>query len=309
MAADHREAAEAGGERRFVLAGQSLTAPRLDAALYIVATPIGNLGDITIRALETLAGADLVACEDTRTSRTLMRRYGITTRLIAAHQHNEAAAGERIADDIRQGKSVALISDAGTPAISDPGERIVSAVIAAGMPVIPIPGASAVLSALVASGLPTETFAFVGFPERKKQALLGQLAAHRRQYAGQTLVYYESPKRALDTLAAMADTFGAESLACLARELTKLHETFIRGSLGDIVTEVRDAAPLKGEIVLAVAVPELLKEDWSDERVDALLVDLMADLPAGRAASEAAQRTGRARRELFDRATALKNHP
>ncbi|MEO0495855.1 MAG: 16S rRNA (cytidine(1402)-2'-O)-methyltransferase, partial [Pseudomonadota bacterium] len=169
-----------------MLGTQELQAPKLEPALYVVATPIGNLRDISLRALETLAAADLIACEDTRTSRTLMQRYGITTRLISAHQHNEASAGERIAVDIGAGKAVALISDAGTPAVSDPGQRLVQTVLAAGLTVVPLPGASAVLAALVGSGLPTQGFAFLGFPERKREARRNQLLQNRENYAGQT---------------------------------------------------------------------------------------------------------------------------
>lgn len=292
----------------YMLGTQEVQAPALKPALYVVATPIGNLRDITLRALETLAAADLVACEDTRTSRTLMQRYGITTKLIAAHQHNEASAGERIAQDIAAGKAVALISDAGTPAISDPGQRVVQAVLAAGQGVIPLPGASAVLAALVGSGLPTDGFAFLGFPERKQGARRSQLASHRQSHAGQTAVYYESPKRVADTLAAMAESFGPDTQACMARELTKMHETFLRGSLVELEENIRDTQ-VRGEVVVLVAIPELEEPEWSDGRLDALLTELMVDLPAGKAASEAANRTGRPRRELFDRATALKSNP
>jgi 16S rRNA (cytidine1402-2'-O)-methyltransferase len=292
--------------RSYMIGTQEVQAPRLEPALYVVATPIGNLRDITLRALETLAAADLIACEDTRTSRTLMQRYGIGTKLIAAHQHNEASAGERIAEDIVAGKAVALISDAGTPAVSDPGHRVVQAVLAADLPVVPLPGASAMLAALVGSGLPTDGFAFLGFPERKQGARRGQLAEHRQSHAGQTAIYYESPKRVADTLAAMAESFGPDTRACMARELTKLHETFLRGSLHELASQL-DGTQVRGEVVVLVAIPQREEPEWSDDRLDALLTDLMVDLPAGKAASEAATRTGRPRRELFDRATALKS--
>ena len=194
--------------RSFVIAQTSIAARPLEPALYLVATPIGNLSDITIRALETLAAADIVACEDTRVTRVLLDRYGIRQRSTPYHEHNADEAGPRLIAALGEGKSVALVSDAGTPLVSDPGYRLVERALAAGIRVVPIPGASAVLAALTASGLPSDTFLFGGFLPVKGGQLRSRLEALKSTDA--TLIFFESPRRLAETLDAMAGVFGSE---------------------------------------------------------------------------------------------------
>ncbi len=219
-------------------------------ALSIVSTPIGNLGDITRRAAETLAAADVVLAEDTRRTGGLLKHLGIETRLMSAHEHNEASRASLVVTMLREGKNVALVSDAGTPLLSDPGARIVREVVDAGFDVVPIPGASALLSALVASGIEAESFTFHGFPPRKgpeRAELLEEIAASPR-----ASVLYESPNRVGRLLADLAEAAGGERRVCVARELTKMHEQFVRGTLADVAVRYADAEVL-GEIVVVVA--------------------------------------------------------
>src|SRR5690606_2236092 len=194
--------------RRYVIAGHPFEAPELAPGLYVVATPIGNLRDMTIRGLETLAAADVIYCEDTRTSSRLTAHFGIDTPRKALHEHNERALAEAIVEDVARGGRVALISDAGTPLLSDPGFPVVRAVRGAGLPVFAAPGASALLSALAVAGLPTDAFSFMGFLPTKPEGRKTALAALRDRR--ETLVFYESPRRLPGTLAAMADTLGTE---------------------------------------------------------------------------------------------------
>src|SRR5690606_39238945 len=193
-------------KRSFVIGGHEIPARALEPALYLVATPIGNLGDITIRALETLAAADVLACEDTRVTRVLLDRYGIRRRTTAYHEHNAAEAGPKLVEAVLSGRSVALVSDAGTPLVSDPGFRLVGEIVAAGGRVVPIPGASALLAALTASGLPSDTFLFAGFLPAKAGQRRTRLEELRAVPA--TLIFYESPRRLADCLAAMAEVLG-----------------------------------------------------------------------------------------------------
>ena len=219
--------------------------------LYIVATPIGNLEDITLRALRLLREADLVAAEDTRHTRNLLAHFGITTPLIAYHQHSEAGRVETLIHRLsEEGQSIALVTDAGTPGVSDPGVELVQAALAAGIPVIPIPGASAALCALVGSGLPPAHFAFEGFLPRTKSALrekLGLLAAEAR-----TLIFYEAPGRTAGTLKEMAESFGPARPAAVGRELTKKYEEFVRGPLSEVAAHFA-ATPPRGEITIVIA--------------------------------------------------------
>ena len=219
-------------------------------SLSIVSTPIGNLGDITRRAAETLARADVVLAEDTRRTGGLLKHLGVETRLVSAHEHNEASRASLVVQMLREGKEVALVSDAGTPLLSDPGARIVREVVDAGFDVVPIPGASALLSALVASGIEAESFTFHGFPPRKgseRAELLEEIAASRR-----ASVLYESPNRVGRLLGDLAEAAGGERRVCVARELTKLHEEFFRGTLAEGAARYADAEVL-GEIVVVVA--------------------------------------------------------
>lgn len=290
--------------RSFVIGGTVIPARPLEPAIYLVATPIGNLGDITIRALETLAAADVVACEDTRVTRVLLERYGIRRRMIAYHEHNETEAAARLVAMVQDGKSVALASDAGTPLVSDPGYRVVQEAIRQGVRVMPVPGASAVLSALTVAGLPTDAFLFAGFLPTKagqKKARLEELAR-----VPATLVFYESPRRTADTLALMAEVLGNRH-AVVARELTKTFEEVRRGTLPDLAAHYASAGDPKGEVVLCVA-PASDTVGHSEEDTDQLLLELAAEMPAAKAAGEAARMTGRKKSELYQRLLELKSN-
>ncbi|HEY7217910.1 MAG TPA: 16S rRNA (cytidine(1402)-2'-O)-methyltransferase [Candidatus Binatia bacterium] len=216
--------------------------------LYIVATPIGNLEDITLRALRILKEADLIAAEDTRHTRRLLNHYGITTPLTSYQEHNERAKAQTLVEQLEHGKRIALVSDAGTPAISDPGYRLVLAAVEAGIPVTPIPGPSAVAAVISASGLPSDRFVFEGFLPAARQERRRRLLALREE--PRTLILYEAPHRLKECLHDILDLFGAREMV-LARELTKLHEEFCRGSVGDILAGL-DAEKTRGEMTLVV---------------------------------------------------------
>ncbi len=228
----------------------------LAPGLYLVATPIGNLGDITLRALDILRRADLIACEDTRQTQKLLNHFEIATPTTSCHQHNERQRAVEFVAAIQSGKVIAVVSDAGLPGISDPGQVLAAAAIAAGLPVIPIPGANAALTALIASGLPTSEFTFLGFlPEKAgaRRTRLEELAATPRA-TPQTLVFYEAPHRIADTLADIEAVFGPAQHAVLARELTKLHEEFLRGPVADLRKELASRDRIRGEFVLLIEV-------------------------------------------------------
>ncbi|MDB5920287.1 MAG: rsmI [Massilia sp.] len=274
------------------------------ATLYIVATPIGNVTDITLRALQVLALVDAVACEDTRNTGNLMTRFGLSKPMIAAHQHNEREVAEKLITRLLAGERIALVSDAGTPGVSDPGARIVDAVRAAGLRVLPLPGASAAITALSASGLVNDRFYFVGFlPAKAKQrenALLELLAVPA------TLVFYEAPHRILDCVEALAGVFESTRQVVFARELTKLFEEIHRCPLADAVAWVKaDAHREKGEyvVLLEAAVAGSDAEEIEAERI---LNILLSECSVKQAASLAAQITGRKKNALYDRALAIK---
>lgn len=274
------------------------------STLYVVATPIGNVGDITLRAVNVLAMADAVACEDTRNTAHLLTRYGLSKDLIAAHEHNEREVADKLIARLQAGQRIALVSDAGTPAVSDPGARIVDAVRAAGLRVMPLPGASAAVSALSASGLVNDRFYFAGFlPTKGKQreAALQDLLGVRA-----TLVFYEAPHRIVDAVDALATVFGPTRQIVFARELTKLFEELHRCSLGEASAWVAaDANREKGEYVILVegAATDANNDDAEAERI---LGILLAELPLKQAAALAAQITGRKKNALYDRALQLK---
>ena len=229
----------------------------LAPGLYLVATPIGNLGDITLRALDVLKQADRIACEDTRQTQKLLNHFGITTPTVSYHEHNEFLRAPELIREIKDGKSIAVVSDAGTPAINDPGAVLVREAIAAGVPVIPIPGANAALSALIVSGLPTEEFHFLGFlPEKAgaRRTRLEDLAAQRRD-APETLIFCEAPHRVAATLADIESVFGPALRVAAARELTKLHEEFLRGTVADVRAQITSRDRIRGEFVLLIEVP------------------------------------------------------
>lgn len=294
-----------GEERReYVVGGATMRARPIEPALYIVSTPIGNLGDMTLRGLETLAGADILACEDTRVTRVLLDRYGISRRPVSYHEHNAAEAGPKLIAALLAGRSVALVSDAGTPLVSDPGFRLVGEAREAGIKVVPVPGASAVLAALAASGLPTDAFMFCGFLPSKhgqRQSKLESLKA-----VDATLVFYESPNRTAATLSEMATVFGGERQGALCRELTKAYETIVTAPLADLARQFDGEDRIRGEVVLLVGPPSGETGPQSAEYIDRLLLSLAQELPPSKAAGEAARMTGGQKSVLYQRLMQLK---
>ncbi|RIK85306.1 MAG: 16S rRNA (cytidine(1402)-2'-O)-methyltransferase [Hyphomicrobiales bacterium] len=293
--------AEAEREHSYVIGQAVFSARPLRPALYLVATPIGNLADVTVRALETLAAADILACEDTRVTRTLLARYGISRRATAYHEHNAAQAGPKLTEAVMTGKSVALVSDAGTPLVSDPGYRLVESVIEAGGAVVPIPGPSALLAALTVSGLPSDTFLFAGFLPSKGGQRTTRLEELRAVPA--TLVFYESPRRLAEALAAMADVLG-DRPAAVCRELTKAFEQVRRGTLAVLAEAYAAEDAPKGEVVVCVGPPPERRD--AEEDVDALLLSLGKEMGASKAAAEAARMTGGRKADLYRRLMELK---
>ena len=279
----------------FVIHGKEFMAPAQEGGLYVVATPIGNLGDITIRALEILAACDVIACEDTRVTGKLLSRYGIATKRRPYHEHNAEREGPKLLELLHEGQSVALVSDAGTPLISDPGQRLVASAREAGIPVTAIPGASAPLAALAASGLVTGRFTFAGFLPPKKGARQAALATFAESHG--TLVFFEGPSRLAASLADMAETFGSDHRGCVARELTKLHEEYRAGPLEELAAHYRENPP-KGEIVILV---EPLAGAGEADR-ETVLRELLETMNVSRAAAEAARLTGLPKRELYQAA-------
>jgi 16S rRNA (cytidine1402-2'-O)-methyltransferase len=233
-------------------ASKSALAP--GPALYLVATPIGNLEDITLRALHVLKEVDQIACEDTRHTQKLLNHYGITTRTISYHEHNEMTRAAELVKEMQEGASVALVTDAGMPGISDPGYRLISLAIRHHVPVVPIPGASAFLAALVASGLPTDSFRFSGFLPAKRGERRAALEAVRT--SPRTQVFYEAPHRIVEALADVVEVLGSARHVVIAREVTKLHEEFLRGRAGETLEALRARDGVKGEITLLIGKAE-----------------------------------------------------
>lgn len=291
-------------KREFVVGGTAQRARPIEPALYIVSTPIGNLGDMTLRGLEVLASADIVACEDTRVTRVLLDRYGIARRPISYHEHNAAEAGAKLIAALQAGNSVALVSDAGTPLVSDPGFRLVGEAREAGIRVVPVPGASALLAALAASGLPTDAFMFCGFLPVKHGQKTSKLESLKNIDA--TLVFYESPNRAAATLADMADVFGDAREAALCRELTKAYETIVAAPLGELKQQFDGEDRIRGEVVLLVGPPTGEAGPQSEEDIDKLLLSLSQELSPSKAAGEAAKMTGGQKSVLYQRLMQLK---
>jgi 16S rRNA (cytidine1402-2'-O)-methyltransferase len=284
---------------RYVIDGRPIDPPALANGLYIVATPIGNLRDITLRALDVLAATDLIACEDTRITRRLIDHYGITTPLTPYHEHNAAAARPKLLTRLAEGASLALVSDAGTPLISDPGFKLVRAARDAGHTVTALPGPSAVLAALSICGLPTDHFFFAGFLPSKPLQRRARIAELKRLPA--TLVLYEGGSRIAACLADLAAELGPRA-AALCRELTKLHEEVRRGDLNALAAHYAGDAETRGEFVIVVAPPEQLAEPID---IDTLLRDALGRLSVKEAVSEIAAVTGHARREVYQRALSL----
>ncbi|MDQ1183943.1 16S rRNA (cytidine1402-2'-O)-methyltransferase [Agrobacterium larrymoorei] len=295
---------ETSSGKSFRIAGVSVPARPLENALYLVATPIGNLGDITLRALETLSSADVLACEDTRVTRILLERYGIRNRPYAYHEHNAQEVGPRLIAALEAGKSVALVSDAGTPLVSDPGYRLGQLALEAGYRVVPIPGPSAPLAALVGSGMPSDAFLFAGFLPVKDRGKRDRFAELAKIPA--TLIFFESPHRIGASVRVAAEVLGRERRAVVCRELTKTFEEFRRGTLGELADYYDEDRTVKGEIVLLVEPPSY--DDIPDiEDVEKLLKDLVSTMPAAKAAAEAAKLTGLPRKELYQRLLDMKD--
>ncbi|AFR26632.1 ribosomal RNA small subunit methyltransferase I [Bartonella quintana] len=292
-------------EKAYFIGAHAYSAPLLEPALYLVATPIGNLADITLRALQVLAGVDILACEDTRVTRILLERYGIQKKTFLYHEHNAQKAGPKLLAALSENKTVALVSDAGTPLISDPGFRLVEAARKAGYKIVPIPGASALLAALVTTGLPTDSFFFAGFLSARKaqrQKRLEQLKA-----IPATLVFYESPHRLVETLQDMVSLFSADCPAAICRELTKKFETIDVSNLGDLLKSYRKQLHIYGEIVVLVGQKLAPLEVMSDQEVDELLLELAHTHSAAKVAALAAKKTGLKKQELFQRLNFLKD--
>jgi 16S rRNA (cytidine1402-2'-O)-methyltransferase len=287
-------------ERRYILENTAIDVPRLEPGLHIVATPIGNLGDITLRALAALAGADLVACEDTRVTRKLLDRYAIATPLTPYHDHNAAKARPMLLRRIAEGAAIALVSDAGTPLVSDPGFKLVRAAQEAGHTVTALPGPSALLTALTVAGLPTDAFFFAGFLPPKPAARRTRIAELARIPG--SIVLFETGPRVAAALADLAAGFGTRE-AAVCRELTKLHEEVHRETL-DALAQRYAAAEPRGEIVLVIA-PPAAEAQPSLEDTEALLRAALSRSSLKDAVAEIASATGLSRRELYQRALAL----
>jgi 16S rRNA (cytidine1402-2'-O)-methyltransferase len=288
-------------ERSFTALGTRTVAERIEPGLHIVATPIGNLGDVTLRALQTLAAADAVLAEDTRVSRQLLGHFAIDTQLIAYHEHNAAHARPRILSRLAEGQAIALISDAGTPLISDPGYKLVVECVAAGFHVRSLPGPSAVLTALTSAGLPTDRFFFEGFLPQKSVAR--RKRANALACVPATLVFYEAPSRLAGTLADLAAELGPRR-AAVARELTKLYEETRRGDLPELAAHYARAERPRGEIVIVVG-PPLIAQAISGDSLDHEIQAALEGLSTKDAAAVVAARTGLPRREVYARALRL----
>ncbi len=251
----------------------------LEPGLYLVATPIGNLEDITLRAIRVLKQADVIACEDTRQTQKLLNHYGIATRTVSYHEHNEASRAAELIRELEKGLRIAVVSDAGMPGISDPGFRLVSLAIKLGVPVVPIPGPAAFLTALVASGFPTESFSFRGFLPAKSGARRKEL--EKILNSGEVQIYYDAPHRIKETLADVAEVLGPNRPVVVARELTKIHEEFLRGSAEDVAQTLNARGEVKGEITLVIgkaaegqsaprgtSIPERVEQIMREEKLD-----------------------------------------
>jgi 16S rRNA (cytidine1402-2'-O)-methyltransferase len=286
------------------LKGEVIAAPALACGLHVVATPIGNLRDITLRALETLGAADLIACEDTRVTRKLLDHYGIATPLTPYHEHNAEAARPKILARLAGGGAVALVSDAGTPLVSDPGFKLVRAARAGGHAVFALPGASAVLAALTVSGLPSDRFVFEGFLPPREGARRNRIAEIKSIPA--TLIVFETGPRLAAALADLAQGLGPRA-AAVCRELTKLHEEVRRGDLATLAADYAAAAEPRGEIAIVIAPPAAPQPDAAD--LDTLLRQALKRLSVKEAVAEIAAVTGEPRRQVYQRALELVEEP
>jgi len=292
---------KAQSEKQLSAAGTDIRPCELDAGLYLVATPIGNLRDITLRALDILSSADLVLAEDTRRARILLSAYGIKASLSAYHDHNVASRLPGVIKNISAGKSVALISDAGTPLVNDPGFKLARACIDENLPVFAAPGASAVLAGLVSSGLPPDKFMFAGFLPPKSAAR--QTALKQAQDIPASLIYFETAKRIDACLADIHTIFGDRQIA-IARELTKKYEEVLRGTASELLAQVTET-PLRGEIVLIIAPPDGPKQ-WDETKIRTALHPLIKTEGVKRAAATVAAQSGHKKRDIYAIALTLK---
>jgi len=275
--------------------------------LYVVATPIGNLEDITLRALEVLKAVDVIAAEDTRHTSGLLSHYGIRKKMLAVHEHNEHQSAEQLLNRLRAGESVALVTDAGTPGISDPGAVVVDIVREAGLPVVPIPGASAVIAALSASGIRQNGFSFVGFLPASGSQRRKTLESLKEQTA--TLVFYEAPHRVVESVKDMATVLGGERRITIARELTKTFETFHRCMLNEAAAWLEaDPNQQRGEFVLLVESLPAVEDTEISEDVERVLKLLMAELPLKQAVKLAAEITGAKKNALYEHGLKIKEN-
>ena len=288
-------------DRHYILGGTRFLARPLEPGLHVVATPIGNLRDMTVRAVETMAAASLVACEDSRVTRRLVDHFGLTAKLVPYHEHNAAEMRPKLLDRLAAGESVALVSDAGTPLVSDPGFKLVEAAREAGHRVVPVPGPSAVMAALVAAGLPTDAFFFAGFLPPKTTGRRSRARAIA-QVPG-SLVFFETGPRLAASLADLAAELGDRE-AAVCRELTKLHEEVRRGTLATLAAAYAGEAEPKGEIVVVVGPPGEAPAP-AETDIEAMLRAALADKSVKDAAAAVASATGLPRRDLYQRALLL----
>lgn len=286
---------------RFTVLGLAAEAERIAPGLHIVATPIGNLGDISLRAISTLAAADAILCEDKRVTKVLLAHYGITTPVLSYHEHNATEMRPKVLARLAEGQALALVSDAGTPLVSDPGYRLVEAAVEAGYPITAVPGASAVLAALVLAGLPSDRFFFEGFLPAKS----GERRRRARELESipATLVFFEAPHRIAESLADLAAILG-ERPAAVARELTKKFETIRRGTLGELAARFSEDGPPKGEIVLVVGPPGAASGPDADV-LDAALRAALAVHSQRDAVDIVAAELGLKRKDVYARALRL----
>ncbi|WP_375659418.1 16S rRNA (cytidine(1402)-2'-O)-methyltransferase [Bartonella sp. MR30HLJHH] len=292
-------------EKAYFIGAHAYSAPVIESGLYLVATPIGNLADITLRALQVLARIDILACEDTRVTRILLERYGIQKKTFLYHEYNAQKAGPKLLAALAENKTVALVSDAGTPLISDPGFRLVEEARKAGHKIIPIPGASALLAALIPTGLPTDSFFFAGFLSARKLQRRKRLEQLKEIPA--TLIFYESPHRLVETLQDMVTLFSADRPAAICRELTKKFETVDVSNLANLLENYRKQAHIRGEIVVLVGESSSSLNVISDQEIDEMLLERAQTHSAAQAAALVAKETGFKKQELFQRLVFLKN--
>jgi 16S rRNA (cytidine1402-2'-O)-methyltransferase len=290
-------------EKTYHIGAHAVPGTSLEAGLYLVSTPIGNLGDMTLRSLNVLAVADVIYCEDTRVTPRLLERFGIKNKLKPYHDHNSDGAGAAIISAIQAGQVIALVSDAGTPLISDPGFPLVRDCVAAGLKVEALPGASALLPALQVSGLPTDRFAFLGFLPQKKNERLKVLAEIDER--SETVAVYESPYRILEALEDIEKVLGDRPLS-VSRELSKLHEETLRGSAGTIAATLAAKPSIKGEFVIVIGAQERAPEQLTEADITREIEQALLDHPSGKAASLLAKKLGLPRDDIYARILALK---